>query len=101
MLAKEFVGKLPTATNSSCFDEREPFPGFAKTGIVVFHAFERTCQGAGLPFRPKAEVDPKKRPGRTQSGKGFHDLGSEEVEPFVITEIRRNLSFFTVKKDEV
>src|SRR5436190_13604881 len=101
MLAEKFVGELATAANPSCFDERKPFPGFAETSIVIFHALERAGERSGSPFRPKPEIDPKKCSGRTQSGKRFHDLGSEEVEPFMIAKIRRNLSFFAVKKNEV
>ena len=101
MLAEKFVGEFAAAANPSCLDEREPFPGFAETGIVILHALERAGERSGCPFRPEAEIDPKERPGRTQGGKGFYDFGSEQVEPFVITEIRRNLSFLAVKKDDV
>ena len=65
MLAEKFVGELATAANPSCFYERKPFPGFAETSIVIFHALERAGEWSSSPFRPKAEVDPEKCPGRT------------------------------------
>ena len=101
MLAKKFVSEFAAATNSSRLDEREPFPGFTEAGIIIFHALERAREGASRSFGPKPEIDPKERPGRIRSRKGFSNFGSEQVEPFVVSEARRNLPFVAVKEDDV
>ena len=101
MLAKKFVGELAAAANSPRLDQRETFPGFAKPGIIILHALERARERPGRPFRPEAEIDSKERPIRARSGKGLPNLGSKQVEPFVIGEIRRNLPFVAVEEDDV
>src|SRR6185312_152112 len=101
MLAEEFVGEFAAPANSASLDQREPFPGLAETGVIVFHAREGAGEGSGGPFGSKAEIDSEKCPGRTRGGKGFHDFGSEQVEPFMVRESRRNLSFLIVNKDDV
>ena len=101
VLAKKFVGELAAAANPSRLDQREPFPGFAEARIVILHALERARERSGCSFRPEAEIDPKERPIRARSGKGLPDLGSEQVEPFVIGEVRRNLPFLAVEEDDV
>ena len=69
MLAEKFVGELAAAANPARFDQREPFPGFAKTGIVIFHALERTRERPGGAFRPEPEIDPKERSRRIGAAK--------------------------------
>ena len=101
VLPKKFVGELATAANPPRLDQRETFPGFAKPRIIVLHALERSRERPGRPFRPEAKIDSKKRPIRARSGKGLPNLGSKQVEPFVIGEIRRNLPFVAVEEDDV
>ena len=69
MLAEKFVGEFATAANPARFDQREPFPGFAETRVIVFHARERAREGPGGAFGPQAEIDPEKRPRRTREAK--------------------------------
>src|SRR5439155_13993833 len=59
MLSEEFVSQLPTAADSARLNQGEALPSFAETGIIIFHALERSRQWPGRAFRAKAEVDPK------------------------------------------
>src|SRR5262245_40870460 len=59
MLAEEFVSELATSADATCFYERKALPCFAKTGIVILHALERTCQRPGSSFRAKTQINPK------------------------------------------
>ena len=47
MLPQKFVSQLAAAANSTRFDQGEALPGFTKASIIIFHAFERTCQRPG------------------------------------------------------
>src|SRR2546430_6576289 len=40
MLTEKFVGQLAITCDSTRFDQCNSLPSFAKTGIVIFHAFE-------------------------------------------------------------
>ena len=40
MLPQEFVSELATARNSPSLNQRQPFPSFAESTIIVLHAFK-------------------------------------------------------------
>ena len=42
MLSEEFVSQFPTAADSARLDQGEALPSFAETGIIIFHALERS-----------------------------------------------------------
>src|SRR5205823_4421640 len=56
MLPREFVGQLFTSANVAGFDQRQPLPGLAEPGIVIFHAFERTGERAGRTLGSQPQV---------------------------------------------
>ena len=101
MLAQKFVSQLPAAGDAAGFDQREPLPGFAEAGIIVFHALERTSQRSGGAFRSETQIDAKERAGRVGGGEGLDNFRAELIEPLVMSEIGRDLSFLAVEKDDV
>src|SRR4029453_15630692 len=61
MLPQEFVSQLAAAADSASLDQRKTFPGFAKAGIIIFHALEGTRQWPGGAFRAETQIDSKER----------------------------------------
>src|SRR6266700_2438392 len=59
MLPQEFVSQLPTAADSAGLDQGEALPSFAETGIIIFHALERSREWPDRAFWAKAEIDTK------------------------------------------
>src|SRR6266478_6295559 len=61
MLAQKFVSQLAIAGDSLRFDQRDSFPCFAETRVIIFHAFERAGEWTSRAFRAQAKIDPEKR----------------------------------------
>ena len=59
VLSQKFVSQLAAAGDFPCLDQREPFPRFAKSAVIIFHAFERTSQRTCRAFRAQAQIDAK------------------------------------------
>ena len=101
MLAQKFVSQLAIAGDSPRFDQRDPFPGFAETRVIIFHAFERAGEWTSRTFRAQAKIDPEKRAFRVADGKRFQNFFGQSIEPLMIRESRRELAFFAVEKDKI
>ena len=101
MLPQEFVSELTAAGDSAYFDQRKPFPSFPKPAVIIFHALERTSQGACRAFRAQAQIDSKQRTGRMRSRKRFENSFSEPVKELVIGNVRRELAFLTIEKKKI
>src|SRR5437868_10618263 len=101
MLPEEFVSQLAAARDPARLYQCKPFPGFAESGIIIFHALKRTSQWACRAFRAQAQIDPKKRTGVMRSRKRFENSFSQPVEEFVIGNVRRELAFLAVEKKKV
>ena len=61
---------------------------------------ERTS-GPGAAFRAQPQIDAEERTGRVGGGESLHDLVPESGEPFVVAEVRGQLSLIAVDKDEI
>ena len=101
MLAKKFIGQLAIPRDSAGFDQSDPFPGFAETGVIVFHAFARTGEGPGPAFGPQSKINAEKSALRVRRGKRFENSFSEAVKPLMIRNARRHLALVAVKKDKI
>src|SRR5262249_23939570 len=101
MWAKKFIGELATASYAARFDQRDPLPGFAKTGVIVLHAFERTREWPCAAFRPQAEIHPEKRALGIRGGKRFQNFFGKPVKPLMIGKSRGKLPLLAVEKDKI
>ena len=101
MLPEKFVDELAAAGDPAGLDQREPFPGLAETGVIIFHALERARERSRLALRPEPQVDAKERAGRIMGGKSLDNFGAELIEPLMIGEVRRDLPFVVVEKDHI
>ena len=59
MLPQEFVRQFAAARDSARLDQREALPCFTETGIIIFHALERSRERTRRPFGTKAQIDAK------------------------------------------
>ena len=100
-LAQEIVGQFAVAADPPRLDQREPLPHFAKAGVIIFHALERTDERPGAAFRAQTQIDAEERTGRVGGGKSLDDLVPESGEPFVVAKLRGQLSLLAVDKDEI
>src|SRR5262252_6809484 len=64
VLPQEFIGQFAAAADSARLDQRQAFPGFAKPGIIIFHALKGPSQWPRRTFRSKTQVDAEKRASR-------------------------------------
>ena len=101
MLPQEFVSKLAAAADPARFDQREPLPSFAKAGIIIFHAFQRTCQRSGGSFGSQAKIDAKKSAFGVWRRKRFENLFAQTIEPFVVRSARRKFSFLAINEKKI
>src|SRR4029453_12369413 len=101
MLPQEFISQLATAGDSACFNQSQALPGFAETGIVIFHALERPGEWPGRTFRTKAQINAKEGAFRMTCGKCLKAFFSQPVEELVIGQLRRELAFLAVEKKKV
>ena len=101
MLPEKFVGQLAAAGDAARFDQRQPFPGLAKPGVIIFHAVDRAGERSRRSLRAQPQIDPKKRARRIVGGEGLDYFRAELIEPLVIGQVRRNLSLFAVDEDHV
>src|ERR1051326_7850738 len=101
MLPKEFVGQFAIPRDAARLDQRHALPGFAKAGIIIFHAFERAREWTGAAFGTQAKIDTEKRAFRIAHGKYFQNLLGQSIKPLVIRNSRRDLAFLAVKKDKI
>src|SRR2546423_2042507 len=63
MQPQEIVRQLAAAGDSASFDEGDALPGFAKSSIVIFHAFERASQRSSRAFGSQTQVNSEERAG--------------------------------------
>src|SRR3954469_25140683 len=101
MLPQKFVNQLAAAGDPARFDEGEPLPGLAEAGVIIFHAVDRACEGAGCAFRSESQIDSKQSAGRIVGGESLDDFCTKLIEPLVIGEIRRDLTLFAVNENHV
>src|SRR6266536_4464582 len=101
MLPQEFVSQLTAAADSARLDQRKTFPGFAESGIIIFHALERAGQWPCRAFRSQTQIDAEKRASRMPGRKCFEDSFSQPVKEFVIGNVCCELAFFTVEKEKI
>ena len=88
MLTKKFISQFAIAGDSARFDQGDAFPGFAKAGIVIFHAFKRAHQRTSSTFRAQTKINSKKCAFRISNGERFQHLLSQPVEPLMIRNSR-------------
>src|SRR5438132_13427186 len=98
MLPREFVGQLFTSANVAGFDQRQPLPGLAEPGIVIFHAFELTGEPAGRTHGPKPQREPAA--GRPASRNRINDVLLEGAVPFAAGKAPSSLTCFAKKANE-
>src|SRR5437870_12319120 len=101
MLPQKFVSELTAAGDSPYFDQRNPSPSFPKPAVIIFHALERTSQGACRAFRAQAQIDSKQRTGRMRSRKRVENSFSEPAKELVIGTVRRKLAFSPIEKKTI
>src|SRR5215469_9757496 len=98
MLA-EFVEQFTISRNPPRLNQRYPFPAFPIAGIIVFHAFKRSDEGALSTLRPKPDIDPKKR--SAGSRKGLDNLFGKPRKKIAVRQPGVDLSIRTVEENEI
>ena len=101
MLPEKFVGQLAAAGDAARFDQRQPFPGLAKPGVIILHAVDRPRERSRRSLRAQPQINPKKRARRIVGRERLDYFRAELIEPFVVGQVRRNLSLFAVDEDHV
>src|SRR5438067_2467793 len=71
MLTKKLVSEFAISGDYARFDQGNAFPGLAKAGIVIFHAFKRAHQRTSSTFRAQTKVNSKECAFRIPKGECF------------------------------
>src|SRR6266511_4015013 len=101
MLPQEFVSQLATAGDSARLNQSQALPGFAETGVIIFHALERPGEWPGRTFRTKAQINAKQGAFWMTCGKCLEDFLSQPVKEFVVGNLWRELAFLAVEKEKI
>ena len=101
MLPEKFVGQLAAAGDAARLGQRQPLPCLAKAGIIIFHAVDRAAEPSRRSLRAQPQIDPNKRARRIVGGERLDYFRAELIEPFVISQVRRHLSFLAIDEDHV
>src|SRR5256885_11507730 len=99
-LSQKFVGELAAAADSARFDQRETFPGLAETGVIIFHARERTRERPAGTFRTETKIDTKQRTVSVGARKRLNNFLAQTVEPFVIGNAKQ-FPIIAIKKNKI
>src|SRR5579864_280317 len=84
MLPQEFVSELTTAGDAAGFDQRDSFPGFTESGVVIFHALQRAREWTRRALRAKPKIDAKERAFSVRGRKRLQNFFGEAIEPLMV-----------------